>query len=87
MATLTVDRRSGKIVAHQNQYRNIQWCENRRRHTIYLNSRTYRRKTVEGFKDLVEILVYYRKNGTIVPDRAVATRSNVSLVRRRKAFG
>ena len=46
--TLTIARRSGKIVAHQNQYRNIQWCENRRRYTIHLSSRTYRRKTVEG---------------------------------------
>jgi integrase len=69
MATLTVDRRSGKIVGY-----NIQWCENRRRYTIYLSSRTYRRKTVEGFRDLVETLVYYRKNGAIVPDKAVANR-------------
>ena len=69
MATLTVDRRSGKIVGY-----NIQWCENRRRYTIYLSSRMYRRKTVEGFKDLVETLVYYRKNGTLVPERAVANR-------------
>ena len=53
---------------------NIQWCENRRRYTIYLSSQTYRRKTVEGFKELVETLVYYRKNGTIVPDRTVANR-------------
>ena len=69
MATLTVDRRSGKIVGY-----NIQWSENRRRYTIYLSSQTYRRKTAEGFKDLVETLVYYRKNGTIVPDKAVANR-------------
>jgi len=69
MATLTADRRSGVIVGY-----NIQWCENHRRHTIYLSSRTYRRKTVEGFKDLVETLIYYRKNGTIVPDKAVANR-------------
>ena len=69
MATLTVDRRAGKVVGY-----NIQWCENRRRYTIYLSSQTYRRKTVEGFKDLVETLVYYRKNGTIVPDKAVANR-------------
>ena len=69
MATLTVDRRSGAIVGY-----NIQWSENRRRYTIYLGSRTYRRKTVEGFKDLVETLVYYRKNGTIIPDKAVANR-------------
>ena len=69
MATLTVDRRSGQIVGY-----NIQWCENRHRYTIYLSSRTYRRKTVEGFKDLVETLVYYRKNGTIVPDKTVANR-------------
>ena len=67
MATLTVDRRSGAIVGY-----NIQWCENRRRHTIYLSSRTYRRKTVERFKEMVETLVYYRKNGTHVPDKAVA---------------
>ena len=69
MATLTVDRRAGKVVGY-----NIQWCENRRRFTIYLSSRTYRRKTVDGFKDLVETLVYYRKNGTIIPDRTVANR-------------
>ena len=69
MATLTADRRAGKVVGY-----NIQWCENRRRYTIYLSSRTYRRKTVEGFKDLVETLVYYRKNGTIVPDKSVANR-------------
>ena len=69
MATLTVDRRAGQIVGY-----NIQWCENRRRYTIYLSSRTYRRKTVEGFKDLVETLVYYRKNGTIVPDKSVVNR-------------
>ena len=69
MATLTVDRRAGKVVGY-----NIQWCENRRRYTIYLSSQTYRRKTVEGFKDLVETLIYYRKNGTIVPDRTVANR-------------
>src|SRR5215469_949862 len=67
MATLTVDRRSGKIVGY-----NIQWCENRRRHTIYLSSKTYRQKTVERFKEMVETLVYYRKNGTHVPDKAVA---------------
>ena len=67
MATLTVDRRSGVIVGY-----NIQWCENRRRYTIYLSSRTYRRKTVERFKEMVETLVYYRKNGTHVPDKTVA---------------
>jgi integrase len=39
-----------------------------------LSSRTYRRKTVEGFKELVETLIYYRKNGTIVPERTVANR-------------
>ena len=39
MATLTVDRRAGKVVGY-----NIQWCENRRRYTIYLSSRTYRRR-------------------------------------------
>jgi integrase len=67
MATLTVDRRAGEIVGY-----NIQWCENRRRYTIYLSSRTYRRKTAERFKEMVETLVYYRKNGTHVPDKAVA---------------
>jgi len=66
MATLTVDRRAGKVVGY-----NIQWCENRRRYTIYLSSQTYRRKTVERFKEMVETLVYYRKNGTHVPDKAV----------------
>jgi integrase len=69
MATLTVDRRSGKIVGY-----NIQWSEGKRRHTIYLSSRTYRRKTAERFKELVETLVYYRKNGELVPDKAVTNR-------------
>jgi integrase len=36
-----------------------------------LSSRTYRQKTVERFKEIVETLVYYRKNGTHVPDKAV----------------
>jgi len=67
MATLTVDRRAGQVVGY-----NIQWCENRRRYTIYLSSRTYRQKTVERFKEMVETLIYYRKNGTLVPDKAVA---------------
>ena len=52
----------------------LQCNRTRRRYTIYLSSRTYRRKTVEGFKDLVETLVYYRKNGTLIPERAVANR-------------
>jgi hypothetical protein len=52
----------------------LQCNRTRRRYTIYLSSRTYRCKTVEGFKDLVETLVYYRKNGTLVPERAVANR-------------
>jgi integrase len=50
---------------------NIQWCEGKRRHTIYLSGRTYRQKTAERFREMVETLVYYRKNGTHVPDRAV----------------
>jgi integrase len=66
MATLTVDRRAGEVVGY-----NIQWCEGKRRHTIHLSSRTYRQKTVERFKEIVETLVYYRKNGTHVPDKAV----------------
>ena len=66
MATLTVDRRAGEVVGY-----NIQWRENRRRRTIYLSGRTYRRKTAERFKEMVETLVYYRKNGDHVPDRAV----------------
>jgi hypothetical protein len=41
---------------------------------IYLSGRTYRRKTAERFKELVETLVYYRKNGELVPDKAVANR-------------
>ena len=36
-----------------------------------MSSRTYRHKTVERFKEMVETLVYYRKNGTHVPDKAV----------------
>jgi len=35
MATLTVDWRADKVVASKNEHSNIQWCENRRRYTIY----------------------------------------------------
>ena len=72
MATLTVDRRFGKVAAHKNEHSNIQWRKHRCRHTIRLSSQTYRRKTVERFEDLAETQVYDRKNGTHVPDNAAA---------------
>ena len=69
MATLTIDRRSGKVVGY-----NVQWYEGKRRNTIHISARNYHRKTAEKFKDLLETLLYYRKNGTVVPDKTVSNR-------------
>jgi hypothetical protein len=66
MATLTIDRRFGKTAGY-----NIQWCEGKRRRTIYLDGRQYNRKTAERFKDVVERLLYYRWNPDTVPDKMV----------------
>ena len=66
MATLTTDRRTGAVTGYI-----IQWQENKCRYTISLSGRTYRRKTAERFKEMVETLIYYRKNGKTVPEKSV----------------
>jgi len=63
MATLTTDRRSGKIVGY-----NVQWCEDKQRRTIYLGCTMFNRKTAERLKDVVERLLHYRRNPDTVPD-------------------
>ena len=68
MATLTTDRRTGTVTGYI-----IQWQENKCRHTISLIGRTYRRKTAERFKEMVETLIYYRKNMTTIPEKSVAS--------------
>jgi len=65
MATLTTDRRSGKVAGY-----NIQWHEGKKRRTIHLGSRRFSRKTAERLKEIVERLLYYRRNGTAVPDKS-----------------
>jgi len=65
MATLTTDRRSGKIAGY-----NVQWYDGKKRHTIHLGSRRFSRKTAERLKEVVEILLYYRRNGTTIPDKS-----------------
>ena len=64
MATLTKDNRTGGFL--------IQWHENKRRLAISLGGRKYSRKTAERIKEMVETLISYRHNGTVVPDKAVA---------------
>jgi len=66
MATLTVDRRSGKIAGY-----NVQWYEGKRRFTIHLGGKTYSKKTAERFKEIVEALLYYRRNGMTTPEKSV----------------
>ena len=64
MATLTTDRRSGKIAGY-----NVQWCEDKQRRTIYLGCTMFNRKTAERLKDVVERLLHYRRNPDTVPDK------------------
>ena len=64
MATLTTDRRSGKIVGY-----NVQWCEDKQRRTIYLGCTMFNRKTAERLKDVIERLLHYRRNPDTVPDK------------------
>ena len=64
MATLTKEKRSGKITGY-----NIQWLAEKRRYTIYLSSRKYSEKTAERLKGIVEVLLYYRRNEITVPDK------------------
>ena len=66
MATLTIT--AGKTPGY-----NIQWYEDKdngtTRKTIYLGGRRYSKKTAERFKEIVETLLYYRRNGISVPDK------------------
>jgi hypothetical protein len=64
MATLTKDGRSGGFL--------VQWYENKRRQTIWLSGRKYRQATAEQVKKMVETLIYYRDNGILMPEKAVA---------------
>jgi len=66
MATLTTERRSGKIAGY-----NVQWYDGKRRCTIHLGSKTYAKKTAERFKDIVEALLFYRRNGITTPEKSV----------------
>ena len=65
MATLTIDRRSGKTAGY-----NIQWREGTKRRTIHLGGKRYAKKTAERLKEIVEILLYYRRNCITVPDKS-----------------
>jgi integrase len=65
MATLTVDK-PGKTAGY-----NIQWYEDKRRITIYLGGRRYAKKTAERLKEIVETLLYYKRNVIMVPDKSV----------------
>ena len=65
MATLSVDRRSGMIAGY-----NIQWHEGKQRRTIHLGGQRYNKKTAVRLKEIVENLLYYRRNSITVPDKA-----------------
>jgi len=65
MATLTVDRRSGKVAGY-----NVQWYDGKKRQTIHLGGKQYTKKTAERFKRIVEALLYYRRNGISIPDKS-----------------
>jgi len=71
MATLTTERRSGKIAAHNNQHSNVQWYDGKKRFTIHLGSKRYTKKTAERFKDIVEALLFCRRNGITTPEKSV----------------
>ena len=65
MATLTIDRRAGKIAGY-----NVQWYDGKKRFTIHLGGKRYTKKTAERFKRIVEALLYYRRNGISIPDKS-----------------
>jgi len=66
MATLTIDRRSGKVAGY-----NVQWYDGKKRQTIHLGSKRYTKKTAERFKDIVEALLFYRRNEITTPEKTV----------------
>jgi integrase len=64
MATISnATTESGKIAGYI-----IQWYEGKDRRTIYLSGRQYSRKIAERFREGIEALLYYRRNGNQVPD-------------------
>jgi len=63
MATLAITK-SGKNTGY-----NIQWYEGKARRTIYLSGSRYSRKTAEQVKEIVETLLYYRRNGITTPEK------------------
>jgi len=65
MASLT-RRKSGKAPGYE-----IQWYEGKSRRTIYLSGRKYSRKRIEDVKEMVEVLIRYKDNGTLIPDKTV----------------
>ena len=65
MSTLTIDK-TGKTIGY-----NIQWCEDGRRHSIYLGGLKYSKKTAETCQECIDALLYYKRNGIITPDRKV----------------
>ena len=67
MATLTTERRSGKTTGY-----NVQWCDDKTRRTIYLSGKQYSKKTAEQFKDIIETLLYNKRNNVAVPDKTTA---------------
>ena len=65
MATLSIDKRSGKTAGY-----NIQWHEGKKRRTIHLGSKRYSKKTALRLKEIIEELLYYQRNGITVPGKA-----------------
>ena len=67
MVTLTVDDRSDKTTGYA-----VQWYEGKRRRSIYLGGRKYSQKTAKHIKEMIETLIWYKHNGTLVPAKTVA---------------
>jgi len=65
MATLSIDKRSGKTAGY-----NIQWHEGKKRRTIHLGGKRYAKKTAVRLKEIIEELLYYQRNGITVPGKA-----------------
>ena len=66
MSTFSVTKsKSGNITGY-----NIQWYEGKDRRTVSLSSRQYSRKVAERFKDGIETLLYYRRNGINILDKS-----------------
>ena len=50
---------------------NVQWYDGKKRQTIHLGGKRYTKKTAERFKDIVEALLFYRRNGITTPKKSV----------------